>query len=96
MREFDGNLLIGGMTLKHLHGELQEEARAQGSRDWLLTGRLSITPHERPLLELHRTYRLELEDGRAGQVILSRIEPVDAEHLLVEFAANRPVRSCSA
>ena len=89
MRDFDGNLLIGGMTLKHVHGQLEEDEKPKGSHDWLLSGRLNIANPERKLLELERIYRLELDDGRAGQVVVLRILPADDEHVVVEFQPNR-------
>ena len=56
MRDFDGNLLIGGMTLKHVHGQLEEDEKPKGSHDWLLSGRLNIANPERKLLELERQF----------------------------------------
>jgi hypothetical protein len=84
MRPFAGNLLIGGIILRHLEGVLDQEQSLGEDCDWVLTGRLSVSQRERPLLEIDRPYRLELEDGRAGPVVVSRIEPTD-DRVLVEF-----------
>ncbi len=70
MRDFEGELLIGGMTLKHLHVELAEGQPHNNSHDYLLYGRLTLAPQEREMLEVGRRYRLQLDDGRAGQVVI--------------------------
>jgi hypothetical protein len=88
MREFEGDLLIGGITLRHIHGELEVEQPTRGSRDWQLSGRMNIEPQELTLLELGRPYRLELEDGHAGQVVVSHIDGVGAKQALVEFQSR--------
>lgn len=73
MHEVDGDLLIGGERLKHVHIELEEEQPQPGCKDWKLAGHLHLTPEQSELLETDRPYRLQLDDGRAGQVIVSRI-----------------------
>jgi hypothetical protein len=71
------------MTLKHLHVELVEESR-NGEADWLLSGRLTLDPQERDLLEAGRRYRLQLPDGRAGQVVIASMNRY-GEHVVAEF-----------
>lgn len=73
MAELRGNLLIGGMTLKNLSGRLDEEAPAHGAH-W--GGELLIDPKQREFLEAGRPYRLELDDGRAGKVVITKFEGV--------------------
>jgi hypothetical protein len=85
MHTFIGDLLIGGMTLSHVEGELESESHANNSHDWILSGRIGVSSKDIEFLELGRQYRLELEDGRASQVVLSRLEPVDEEHFVAEF-----------
>ena len=85
MHTFIGDLLIGGMILPHVEGELESESHATNSHDWILSGRIEVSSKDIEFLELGRQYRLELEDGRASQVILSRLEPVDEEHFVAEF-----------
>jgi hypothetical protein len=75
MHEVDGELLIGGERLKHVHIELEEEAPQEGSSEWSLAGHMHLTAEQSQRLETDRLYRLELEDGRAGQVVLCRISP---------------------
>ena len=89
MREFNGDLLIGGMRLPQVHGELEEEQRQDGARDWSLSGRLRLASEQGELLELNRQYRLQLEDGRAGQVYICRIERAHADELLAEFLPRK-------
>lgn len=88
MREFVGDLLIGGMRLERLRGELLEESPQPGSRDWVLSGRLQLPDEKLPSLQLHRQYRLLLADGRAGQVLLVNITRANGDsagYLLAEF-----------
>jgi hypothetical protein len=96
MHDSHGDLLIGGARIKHVHCELEEEQPAEpGSREWALAGHLHLTPEQSQLLETDRPYRLQLEDGRAGQVVVSRIaQNGKPDDLLADFqpkqAANRP------
>jgi hypothetical protein len=73
MHEVDGDLLIGGARIKHVHIELEEELPQPGSNDWILAGHLHLSPELTEQLQTDRPYRLQLEDGRAGQVVVSRI-----------------------
>ena len=73
MHEFQGDLLIGGERLKHIHGELEEEAPQPDCKEWILAGHLHLSPAQSQLLETDRPYRLQLDDGRAGQVVVSSI-----------------------
>jgi hypothetical protein len=94
MHDFEGDLLIGGMKLSHLCGELEMESHDDLSQDWFFSGRIKLPPEDREFLQLGRLYRLELADGRAGQVIISRLEPCDNEHVVAEFlpqnSPNKP------
>lgn len=73
MSEIHGSLLIGGMTLRNLFGTLESEPKetAQSAKWW---GELLIEPSQNEYLESGRPYRLELEDGRAGQVVVRCVE----------------------
>jgi hypothetical protein len=83
MREFEGDLLIGGMKLSHIHGELDMESHEDEFHEWNFAGRIVVTPAERAWLECKRRYRLELADGRAGMVILVRLEPSEDDFVAV-------------
>jgi hypothetical protein len=89
MHGFDGNLLIGGMKLEHLHGELEEELPDVESSEWFFAGRVILAPVDCECLQLGRRYRLELADGRAGQVVISRLEPTDEQNVIAEFQPQR-------
>jgi hypothetical protein len=91
MHEFEGDLLIGGMRLSHLHGELELEAHEDRALDWDFSGRIVFTPEECQCLECARRYRLVLADGRAGLVVLSRLEPLDDGHIVGEFLPQKRV-----
>lgn len=71
MSEVHGRLLIGGMTLKDLSGVV-ELSRDCGCAQWC--GHLLVEPHHSEHLEEGRPYRLELDDGRAGQIAVRRVE----------------------
>ncbi len=85
MHEFSGDLLIGGARLKALHGELEDELHSAGSQDWQLGGHLRLSPHEWETMQLNRQYRLELNDGRAGQVIITDVVSRNVDEVIVEF-----------
>jgi hypothetical protein len=85
MQEFQGDLLIGGMRLRHIHGELEQEQPDGSAHEWMLTGHLHLSPEQSRQLETDRRYRLVLEDGRAATVVLSRITPEKPDELLVDF-----------
>jgi hypothetical protein len=84
MHAFDGDLLIGGVSLRDLHGELEQQEQASDSRDWLLAGQMHVPPDQGKQLELERQYLLKLKDGREGLVELTRLWPGDGE-LLADF-----------
>lgn len=79
MTEFHGKLLIGGMTLKNLIALIDEEARSQ---DGVWHGALTVDLDKSDHLECGRPYRLELEDGRAAKVIITRVDRLDGEQIL--------------
>lgn len=84
MHEFEGDLLIGGMSLRNLHGELEQEEPAANSREWLLAGQVHVSPQQAQQLALERRYLLMLSDGREGLVELTRLASADGE-MLGEF-----------
>jgi hypothetical protein len=85
VQEIRGDLLIGGLRLSHVKGELDEGEPRPDSHDWILSGRLHVPTAQFELLELDRPYRLQLDDGRAGQVIVSRIDGPQEDQVLVGF-----------
>lgn len=72
MAEIHGQLLIGGLRLKDVRGTLEQDAGADARQQW--SGELLVAVEQSDLLETARPYRLELDDGRAGQVIVARVE----------------------
>jgi hypothetical protein len=86
MHPAEGDLLIGGDRLKHVHVDLEDEHPQDGSREWVLAGHLHLTPEQSKLVETDRPYRLQLADGRAGQVVVSRIaQDGKPDELLADF-----------
>jgi len=85
MHAFQGDLLIGGMRMKHVRGEIQEERCSGNSADYVLSGRLHLSPDQLKSLQLNREYRIQLEDGRGGQVVLSRIAREQEHEFLADF-----------
>ena len=85
MREFEGDLLIGGATLKHLHGELAQEQAEASSHDWQLSGQVHLSPAEWASIQCNRLYRLDLRDGRSGPVVVTRLVEQGDQEVVVEF-----------
>jgi hypothetical protein len=86
MHEAEGDLLIGGDRIKHLHIDLEAEQKQDGSAEWTLAGHLHVTAEQSRLLETDRPYRLQLADGRSGQVIVRRIAADEVrKELLADF-----------
>ena len=89
MERFHGTLLIGGMALDDLEGEIEGEPD-QAAGHW--RGRFPLDRTRIHCLQLGRPYRLETADGRAAQVVVSRMEvPVGHLRLLVEFDGKTPL-----
>ena len=82
-----GRLLIGGMVLRDLEARLDQGARDSES-GW--TGSLLIDPPQQECLQLDRPYRLELDDERAGQIEVTRIECIPGQRRLRAL-----IRGCS-
>jgi hypothetical protein len=90
MQVFEGDLLVGGARIRHLHGELQDQQPQAGSAEWFLAGQLHLTAEQSKLLETDRPYRLQLADGRSGQVVVRRIAAnANPNELLAEFLPKR-------
>jgi hypothetical protein len=78
-----GELLIGGETLHRVPVDLEQVDHEGDACDWLLAGRLRISPEQAEGLELHRHYLLQLDDGRAGPIAVVRVEPENGQLLAV-------------
>jgi hypothetical protein len=89
MHEFQGDLLIGGMRLRQVHGELEEEQPKRGSREWKLSGHLHLSPEQLQLIEVNREYRIQLDDGRAAQIVISHLESENGDELLADFKPSQ-------
>lgn len=74
-----GRLLVGGLTLKNLSGVLETESEC-ACAGW--TGHLLIDPPLHENIQPGRPYRMELEDGRAGQVVVQKVEGLPGERRL--------------
>ena len=85
MHEFDGDLLIGGLRLKHVHGELEKDEPLPNTSDHLLSGKLNVDEAQKELIECGRRYRLQIDDGPAGPVVVSRINDGQDHSLTLEF-----------
>ena len=83
--EFHGRLLLGGMALKDLAGEIDSD-------DGHVSGRFIVDRAELHHLQVGRPYRLELDDGRAAQVVVSQMDvPRNRSSLQVEFDGLSPL-----
>jgi hypothetical protein len=70
----NGELLIGGMALRHLHGELDQEEPLTESKCWRLAGKVTVSREHQHQLELQRQYLLRVDDGREAIVELTRVQ----------------------
>ncbi|HTI50373.1 MAG TPA: hypothetical protein VL475_05460 [Planctomycetaceae bacterium] len=94
MSEIHGRLLIGGMTLKDLYGAVELRTDC-ASAEWC--GHLLVDPSQNEHLEAGRLYRLEMDDGRSGQIVISRVEyPVGQRKLRVLFSGVSPLKAAPA
>lgn len=81
MSDIHGTLLIGGMRLDDLSGACEQDP---STGRW--KGKLIVDPLQGSYLHKERPYRLELDDGRATQVVVHQICPITGEALLrIEF-----------
>jgi hypothetical protein len=91
MQRFHGSLLIGGMTLRNLAGLLVQDPDAGPARWW---GECTVEAEQAEYLETNRPYRLVLDDGRAGQLVVIRVaeQAEDRHHRVLEFKGTSPLR----
>lgn len=89
MMSIHGNLLIGGMALKELDGLLDQD-NCDRCRGW--RGTLTVAQQCGPLLEVGRDYRLELDDGRAGSVVVRRLGKTGDERIELEIEGRSPLQ----
>jgi hypothetical protein len=86
MASIRGRLLIGGMTLHDVAVVLEGEGSTAATA-W--RGHLLIEPLCFECIEVSRPYRVELDDGRAGQLVVSRVKHVPGEERLrAEFVGQ--------
>ncbi len=76
MVRFRGDLLLGGAAIRDLDGTMAGER-------W--TGQFAVPRRSQSLLETGRPYLLLLDDGRSGQVMLTRVNERPGDVVLVEF-----------
>lgn len=83
MHGFHGDLLIGGMAIRDLDGEIEDTPQNQLAR-W--SGRFRLDSSRQQALELGRPYLLMLDDGRTCQIEVTEMH-VDPEQacLVVQF-----------
>ncbi|MCG8451438.1 MAG: hypothetical protein MI725_17870 [Pirellulales bacterium] len=70
MRDFHGDLLIGGLAIRHLHGTL-DEGDEENVQAW--SGRFEIESLQEESLEVGRQYLLLLDDGRNAEVVVTHV-----------------------
>lgn len=90
MGEIQGRLLIGGMVLRNLTATLDPGTQDSES-GW--TGSLLLDPPQQECLQLGRSYRLELDDERAGQIEVTHIDCVPGQRKLqVHIRGRTPLK----
>ena len=83
MEAVHGELLIGGMTSNEIDGEIDElnSGETCNSPEW--HGRVSVAPDQLSQLETGWLYRLELDAGRSGQIVVSEMHVESPGNTLV-------------
>ena len=85
MQKFHGDLLIGGLAIRHLEGTLVEGASAQ-QREW--SGQFQLESSQEEVLEIGRQYLLMLDDGRNAEVMVIRPNSI---HLRAQTYPKAPL-----
>ena len=70
MQPFLGDLLMGGIRLRHLSGQMVDIPAGHES---IWSGHFSIDDGDRGLFEIGRPYMLVLDDGRTGRVVVTKL-----------------------
>jgi len=94
MHEFHGDLLIGGLRLRGLLGQLADalpngNGKRANSKECELSGHLHLPTEQSEQLQLNREYRIELENGLAAQVVFSRIAADHDNAVVADFVPPR-------
>lgn len=93
MHEFQGDLLIGGLAIRNLHGTLSE-APAPAGQQW--SGQFEVEPAQQEVLEVGRQYLLMLDDGRNAEVMVTEVHAEPHEQAVIcDFEPWRD-RPCGA
>ena len=86
MQKFHGDLLIGGLAIRHLEGTLVERSSSQ-QREW--SGQFQLESSQEEVLEIGRQYLLMLDDGDSIKLVVSDIEETtDPGRLDVQFEST--------
>jgi hypothetical protein len=83
MREFHGDLLIGGLAIRHLHGTLDEGEATVGAGGKQWSGQFEIEPSQEEALEIGRQYLLLLDDGSNAEVMVTHVHPERQQQAVV-------------
>ncbi len=70
MRRFHGDLLMGGVAIREIDGELED--RATGAHH-PRAGTFEMAAPQRSLMELGRPYLLMMDDGDAVELVVTDI-----------------------
>ena len=78
MNRFHGDLLMGGVRIRELDGEIADDP----SDELQWSGEFHIEDEQESLFELHRPYLLILDDGRSLRV---EVTDIDHDSMMVHF-----------
>ena len=85
MHSFHGDLLIGGLAIKNLDGEIDGDETSSQQAAW--EGQFKVDPCQTEVLELGRQYLLILDDGRNREVMLTEIDEQADDAVVCRFEA---------
>lgn len=86
MRRFHGDLLMGGVAIREIDGEM-DDANVTGCR--YQAGNFEMSAPQRSLMELGRPYLLLMDDGDAVELVVTDIgATIDPGRVRVQFQAT--------
>ena len=84
VHRFHGDLLIGGMAIRHLDGMLDTGPR-ESSKEW--SGNFKLERAQEDAVEIGRQYLLLLDDGRNAEVMVTEVQgnPDEEDSVICAF-----------
>ena len=93
MESVHGNLLLGGMSLDDIDAVLESDMGEDLTASAHWCGHAAVDTSVAHCLETGRRYRLELDDGRTGMLVIREMHLGDScNDLVLEFEGRSPLK----